>query len=53
MNFLSLVELREKIIETAEIFNLKNGGGWFYIEVDDGFPYENTKALFETIDEIR
>ena len=53
MNFMSPQELREKIIETAEIFDVKNGGGWFYIEVDDGFPYENTRTLFETIDQIR
>ena len=53
MNFLTPEQLREKIIETTELFDLKNGGGWFYIEVDDGFPYENTKTLFETIDEIR
>ncbi len=53
MNFSSKEQLRDKIIETAEIFDVGNGGGWFYIEVDDGFPYENTKTLFETIDEIR
>lgn len=53
MNFGTPEEVREKVIETAEIFDVKNGGGWFYLEVDDGFPYENTKALFETVDEIR
>ncbi len=53
MNFLTPEQVREKVIETAEIFDVKNGGGWFYIEVDDGFPYENTKALFEAVDEIR
>ena len=53
MNFSSPGELREKVIETAELFDVKNGGGWFYIEVDDGFPYENIKTLFETINEIR
>ncbi|MDX1358198.1 MAG: hypothetical protein R3232_05155, partial [Clostridia bacterium] len=53
MNFGTPDEVREKVIETAEIFDVKNGGGWFYLEVDDGFPYENTKTLFETVDEIR
>lgn len=53
MNFGTPAEVRAKVIETAEIFDIKNGGGWFYLEVDDGFPYENTKTLFETVDEIR
>ena len=53
MNFSTPDEVREKVKETARIFDIKNGGGWFYIEVDDGFPYENIKALFETVDEIR
>ncbi|MCD6322531.1 MAG: hypothetical protein J7L77_05845 [Clostridiales bacterium] len=53
MNFGTPDEVREKVRQTARIFDVKNGGGWFYIEIDDGFPYENTKALFETVDEIR
>ncbi len=53
MNFSTPAQIREKVMETAEIFDVKNGGGWFYIEVDDGFPYENTKALFEIVNEIR
>jgi hypothetical protein len=53
MNFGTPEEVREKVIKTAEIFDIKNGGGWFYLEVDDGFPYENTKTLFETVDDIR
>lgn len=53
MNFGTPDEVRDKVRETARIFDIKNGGGWFYLEVDDGFPYENTKALFETVDEIR
>lgn len=53
MNFSTPEQVRAKVIETADIFDIKNGGGWFYLEVDDGFPYENTKALFETVNEIR
>lgn len=53
MNFGTPDEVKEKVRKTAEIFDVKNGGGWFYLEVDDGFPYENTKALFEVVDEIR
>ncbi len=53
MNFGTPDEIREEVKETARIFDVKNGGGWFYLEVDDGFPYENTKALFETVEEIR
>ncbi|MFO7611351.1 MAG: uroporphyrinogen decarboxylase family protein [Clostridia bacterium] len=53
MNFGTPEEIKRKVRETAEIFDFQNGGGWFYIEVDDGFPYENTRALFEAVDEIR
>lgn len=34
-------------------FDLKNGGGWFYIEIDNGFPIENIRALFKAIGEYR
>jgi hypothetical protein len=53
MNFKTPAEIRKEVERTARIFDVENGGGWFYIEVDDGFPYENTKALFEAVDQIR
>ncbi|MCL2813237.1 MAG: hypothetical protein FWD23_01410 [Oscillospiraceae bacterium] len=39
-------ELVEKINET---FKPKDGGSWFYIEADTGFPFENIRALVETV----
>lgn len=53
MNFGTPEQIRKEVEKTAQIFDVENGGGWFYIEVDDGFPYENTKALFEVVDDIR
>ncbi len=53
MNFGTPARIREEVERTSRLFDVENGGGWFYIEVDDGFPYENTKALFETVDDIR
>jgi len=29
------------------------GGSWFYIEADNGFPYANLEALVETIAQFR
>ncbi|MFO7636734.1 MAG: uroporphyrinogen decarboxylase family protein [Clostridia bacterium] len=39
--------------ETSALFDVQNGSAWFYIEIDDGFPYENTVALFEAVDKNR
>ena len=32
---------------------LKDGGSWFYVEADNGFPFENLCALVETIGQWR
>jgi len=37
----------------AEIFELDRGGGWFYVEIDRGFPFDNVVALTRTIGELR
>jgi hypothetical protein len=46
-------EVRELILREYETFNLENGGGWFYIEADNGFPYANLEALVRTVKELR
>lgn len=43
------VQVRELVLREYEIFRLYEGGGWFYIEADNGFPFENIEALVNTI----
>jgi len=45
--------VRELIIQEYETFKMRDGGSWFYIEADNGFPFENIQALVETIKEIQ
>ena len=40
--------VREAVLLENEIFRPKDGGAWFYIEADTGFPLENISALLET-----
>jgi hypothetical protein len=46
-------EVRRRVFGLAEAFRPDEGGSWFYIEIDTGFPFENIKALFESIAELR
>jgi hypothetical protein len=34
-------------------FRMEDGGAWFYVEIDNGFPFENIQALINTIDKYR
>lgn len=42
-------QVRELVKKEMEVFKPTEGGRWFHIEIDSGFPWENTKALIETI----
>jgi len=42
-------EVRELVLTINEIFKPRDGGSWFYIETDTGFPFENIKTLVETV----
>ena len=42
-------DVRELVLKINEVFKPKDGGSWFYIETDTGFPFENIKALVETV----
>ncbi|GHU66230.1 hypothetical protein FACS189447_06640 [Spirochaetia bacterium] len=46
-------DVRELVLREYETFKLHDGGGWFYIEADNGFPWENLESLVNTIKEIR
>jgi hypothetical protein len=42
-------DVRELVLTINEVFKPRDGGSWFYIETDTGFPFENIKTLVETV----
>lgn len=46
-------EIATQVRSLAEEFAVAQGGGWFYVEIDAGFPLRNVAALIETIGEMR
>ncbi len=46
-------EVRDLVMREYETFRMADGGSWFYVEADNGFPFGNLKALVETIGEFR
>jgi hypothetical protein len=46
-------QVRDLVLREYETFHLADGGGWFYIEADNGFPYDNIEALVRTIKDLR
>jgi len=42
-------DVRDLVKREFETFRMMDGGAWFYVEVDNGFPFENIEALVETI----
>jgi len=53
MTFGSPNDVRELVLREYEAFKLYDGGGWFYIEADNGFPFTNIEALVRAIRDIR
>ena len=49
----SPAQVRALVRKEHEIFRPDLGGSWFYVEVDNGFPFDNIKALVEQIYELR
>ena len=45
--------VRTNVLELADTFGVADGGAWFYVEIDSGFPYENVVTLTETIARLR
>jgi hypothetical protein len=41
--------VRRYVWRLAEVFAVDRGGAWFYVEIDQGFPWENIAALTETV----
>ena len=46
-------DVRELVKREFDTFKMADGGAWFYIEADNGFPFANIEALVETIRELR
>ena len=46
-------QVRDLVCREFETFRMMDGGSWFYIEADNGFPFENLRALVETIAQYR
>lgn len=46
-------QVRDLVKREYDTFKMHDGGAWFYIEADNGFPFANLEALVQTIAEIR
>lgn len=53
MTFGTPAQVRELVKREYDTFRMPEGGSWFYVEADNGFPYENIEALVETIAQWR
>lgn len=46
-------QVRDEVRRLTREFRVEEGGGWFYVEIDSGFPLANVSALIEEIAELR
>jgi len=46
-------EVYRRVYEYAETFRPQEGGSLFYLEIDNGFPYENIEAMIKAVREMR
>ena len=46
-------QVRDLVLREFDTFRMMDGGSWFYVEADNGFPFENLRALVETIGQWR
>jgi hypothetical protein len=53
MTFGTPSEVRDLVKREYETFRMHEGGSWFYVECDNGFPFENMEMLVRTIAEYR
>lgn len=49
MTYGTPADVRALVLREYETFRMQDGGSWFYVEADNGFPFENLEALVETI----
>ncbi len=53
MTYGTPAQVRALVEREYEAFRMHAGGAWFYVEADNGFPFENIRALVETIAQFR
>lgn len=53
MTYGTPAQVRDLVHREFETFKMMDGGAWFYIEADNGFPFANLEALVQTIAEYR
>ncbi len=53
MTFGTPSQVKDLVKKEYEVFRMQEGGSWFYVEADNGFPFENMEALVETIAQYR
>lgn len=53
MTFGTPQQVRDLVMREYDAFRMGDGGSWFYVEADNGFPYENLEALVQTIAQWR
>lgn len=53
MTFGTPDDVCELVKKEYDIFRPDKGGSWFYVEADNGMPFENIKTLVETIYKYR
>lgn len=46
-------QVRDLVLREYDTFRVPEGGAWFYVEPDNGFPFENIEALVNTIAQWR
>lgn len=53
MTYGTPAQVRALVEREYETFRMHEGGAWFYVEADNGFPFENIEALVSTIARFR
>jgi hypothetical protein len=46
-------QVRDLVEREFEVFRMREGGSWFYVEADNGFPFRNIEALVNAIAQWR
>lgn len=46
-------KVRDAVHRLTDEFRLAEGGGWFYVEIDSGFPWANGEALITEVGRLR
>lgn len=46
-------QVSEYMMRLNDVFDIKGGGSFLYLEIDPGFPWANVEALFESVKQLR